>query len=92
MDDPDHARWHTAAARVFTPKAVARFEEKVRNLAGKYLKPFAATPARLRSRAEEQIAQLLQMRRFRPEASRLTCPILSLQANDGMSLILAPEG
>jgi hypothetical protein len=33
MDDPDHTRWRTAAAHVFTPKAVVRFEEKLRNLA-----------------------------------------------------------
>jgi cytochrome P450 len=37
MDDPDHSRLRAVVAPAFTPKAVARNEEKVRELAQKYL-------------------------------------------------------
>ena len=42
MDEPDHSRLRTAVAHVFTPKAVARLEEKLKVLVGNYLKPFIA--------------------------------------------------
>ncbi len=43
MDEPDHTRLRAAVAHVFTPKAVARLEEKTRNLADKYLRPLLET-------------------------------------------------
>lgn len=42
MDNPDHNRMRSAVAHVFTPKAVARLEEKIKGLAGKYLQSFLA--------------------------------------------------
>jgi cytochrome P450 len=39
MDDPDHNRLRAVVAPAFTPKAVARNEAKVRELAQKYLQP-----------------------------------------------------
>jgi cytochrome P450 len=39
MDEPDHTRLRAAVAHIFTPKAVAKLEEKIRSLAGQYLRP-----------------------------------------------------
>jgi len=43
MDDPDHMRLRAAVAHVFTPKAVARLEEKIRNLAEGYFRPLLSS-------------------------------------------------
>jgi ferredoxin, 2Fe-2S len=48
---------------------------------------FAALPPR----GDEEIAQLEQMRGFRPEASRLSCQIPFSQARPGMRIVLAPN-
>jgi cytochrome P450 len=39
MDEPDHMRLRAAVAHIFTPKAVAKLEEKIRSLAGQYFHP-----------------------------------------------------
>jgi cyclohexane-1-carboxylate hydroxylase len=39
MDPPRHARVREAAARAFTPKAVARFENQIRELTARLLQP-----------------------------------------------------
>ena len=42
MDDPDHTRLRVAVAHVFTPKAVLKFEEKIRSRAAQYFEPLLA--------------------------------------------------
>jgi 2Fe-2S ferredoxin len=51
----------------------------------------AETFARLPARNDEELAQLEQMKGFRPEASRLSCQIPFLHAREGMSVVLAPN-
>jgi hypothetical protein len=48
---------------------------------------FAALPPR----GDEELAQLEQMKGFRPEASRLSCQIPFSLARDGMRITLAPN-
>jgi cytochrome P450 len=43
MDEPDHTRLRAAVATFFTPKAVARLEGRIRELAGKYFAPILSS-------------------------------------------------
>lgn len=51
----------------------------------------AETFARLPPRSDEEMAQLEQMKGFRPESSRLSCQIPFSQARDGVSVVVAPN-